>query len=36
MEKKTVNILGADYTIETDEEILKDGADGICHPYSNR
>lgn len=36
MEKKTVNILGAEYTIETDEEILKDGADGICHPYSNR
>lgn len=36
MEKKTVNILGADYTIETDEEILKDGADGFCYPYSNR
>lgn len=36
MENKTVNILGAEYTIETDEEILKDGADGICHPYSNR
>ena len=34
--QKTVNILGAEYTIETCEEILKDGADGMCHPYSNR
>lgn len=36
MEKKTVNILGAEYTIETDEGILKDNADGFCYPYSNR
>lgn len=36
MEKKTVNILGMEYTIETDDEILKDGADGTCYPYSNR
>lgn len=36
MEKKTVNILGTEYTIETDDKILKDGADGFCYPYSNR
>lgn len=36
MEKKTVNILGAEYTVETDEEIIKENADGMCHPYSNR
>ena len=34
--KKTVNILGVDYVIETDDKVIKDGADGICHPYSNR
>ena len=33
MEKKIVNILGAEYTIEIDDEILKDGADGISHPF---
>lgn len=36
MEKKTVNILGTEYMIETDDKILKDGADGFCYPYSNR
>lgn len=36
MDKKTVNILGTEYTIETDDKILKDGADGFCYPYSNR
>lgn len=36
MDKKTVNILGTEYMIETDEEILKDGADGFCYPYSNK
>lgn len=34
--QKTVNILGAEYTIETDEEVIKENADGMCHPYSNR
>lgn len=34
--QKTVNILGTEYAIETDEEILKKGADGFCYPYSNR
>lgn len=36
MEKKTVNILGTEYVIETDDGIIKDGADGFCYPYSNR
>ena len=36
MEKKTVNILGAEYTIEEKEEIIKQGADGFCYPYSNK
>lgn len=36
MEKKTVNILGTEYTVEEKEEIIKQGADGLCYPYSNK
>lgn len=34
--RKTVNILGTEYTIETDTEITKENADGLCYPYSNK
>lgn len=36
MEKKTVNILGAEYAIEISPEIIKQDADGFCYPYSNK
>lgn len=36
MDKKTVNILGTEYIIEEKEEIIKQGADGFCYPYSNK
>lgn len=36
LEKKTVNILGTEYTVETDDGIIKYGADGFCYPYSNK
>ncbi len=36
MEKKTVNILGTQYTIEEEPEVIKENADGICYPYSNK
>lgn len=36
MNNTTVNILGTEYTIEEKEEIIKQGADGFCYPYSTK
>lgn len=33
---KTVNILGAEYTIEEEAGLITKNADGVCYPYSNR
>lgn len=36
MEKKTVNILGTEYTIEDDESLIKTQADGLTEQYEKR
>ena len=33
---KVVNILGTEYSIETDDNLIKSGADGMCEQYLKR